>query len=336
MAGNSTCGCGGCGCPQCGQANTIFDCPGVDPGILDFGRHLLVLDYQFNERRLLNGGGLLVNEQMGGGAWQFGFSNRPKVALDLVTAIEGAEFGSIVILGSDLRMRKVIGPAVALKFLQTNATGELIFDDLPAQPVPDPLVLTTLTATTANVTDLNTTGVVTLDNIATAAQSFFLGLDAANQIVKFASAGVAAAMFFESATSPAATFPNDAIGAGNYLIIGNTLYDSGAALIAVTNSTTLTVAVAGKYALVWQASFNKLGGVAQRIGAYLEINGIVVNQGPGMPASAAASNTQQMYLSQTGFELRTLAAGDVIRLINGPTSSPAVFQARLGALKFAD
>lgn len=327
------CSCGGCGCPSCQPANTIFDCPGVDPGVLDFGRHLLVQDYQFNQRRLLNVGGLLVNEQMGGGGWQFGFSNRPKVTLELVTAIEGAGFGSIVILGSDLRMRKVIGPAVALKFLQTNATGELIFDDLPAQPVPDPLVLTTLTVTTANVTDLNTTGVVTLDNIATAAQSFFLGLDAANQIVKFASAGVAAAMFFESATSPAATFPNDAIGAGNYLIIGNTLYDSGESLIAVTNSTTLTVTVPGKYVLFWSASFNKLAG-ANRPGAYLEINGIVVNQGPGMPAGAAANNNA--YLSQTGFELRTLTAGDVIRLINGPTSSPAVFQARLGALKFSD
>lgn len=333
MAGNSTCGCGGCGCSACQPANTIFDCPGVDPGILDFGRHLLVLDYQFNERRLQNSGGLLNAEQLGGGAWQLGFSNRPKVTLELVTAIEGAEFGSIVILGPDLRMRKVIGPAVALKFLQTNATGELIFDDLPAQPVPDPLTLTTLNVTTANVTDLNTTGVVTLDNIATAAQSFFLGLNAANEIVKFANAGTAAAMFFESATSPAATFPNDAIGAGNYLIIGNTLYDSGASLIAVTNSTTLTVTVPGKYVLVWSASFNKLAG-ANRPGAYLEINGIVVNQGPGMPVSAAANNNA--YLSQTGFELRTLAAGDVIRLINGPTSSPAVFQARLGALKFAD
>lgn len=326
-------------CPTCQPAQSIYQGECSDPGTLTIGRFLPVLDYKFCERRLTNGPGFLVSNQNGSGNFGIGFTTTPQVELGEVAAAEDTAFGQLIVMGSDFRWRALQAPVAAGLFMQTNATGDVIFADPPAAVVPDPLVVNELTVTTtATVNDLTTNGTVTLNNLATGTVVNLLGVDASNEVVLQAiSAGIAMSMFFESPTSPNSGIgPNEAKVSGDYLVIGNRIYDSGGGLINVTTSESITVAVAGKYKLEWtgEVRCNGLG----KAGIWLEINGIIVNWGNGRTDGRVTQSPQQIF-NLFGMEVRPLSVGDVIKLQLSQTGGGATyetFEVRLVAEKFSD
>lgn len=321
-------------CPTCQPAQPIFRGECQDPGTLTVGRYLSVLDYKFCKGRLTNAPGFLVANVNGSGNYGIQFTTTPQVALSPVVATQDTAFGQLVVMGSDYRWRALEAPANL--FMQTDASGNIIFGAAPAATVPDPLVVNELTVTTtATMDDVTTNGIVTLNNVNNGTVVNLLGLDASNVLVTQAlTAGIAACMFFESATSPSATAPNKAKTNGQYLVIGNRLFDSGANLISVTTSESVTVNVAGKYVLLWQSEIRL--GANGKAGTWLEINGVIVNYGTGRTdaeiSNAGATNTAGF----TGMEVRSLAAGDVLKLQLSATAAVATFEARLVAIKFAD
>lgn len=296
------------------------------------------LDYKFCPGRIVNNSGLLNAVQNGSGNFQIGFSDTPKLNPETVTAAENVTFGNFFVLGSDNRMRQLEAPNTPSLFLQTNATGDVIFGAAPAATVPDPLNVNDLTvANQATFEDVEINDDLEINNLATGTAVNLLALDATNQVIlQSLSQGLSFSMFFESPTSPNASTPNKNKVSGQYLIIGNRLFDSGGDNIAVTTSESLTVQDAGNYFLVWQAQFRAGGAASAKFGVWLEINGTVVNQGNGRTDSEVSgvdvNNGDMMGLS--GIEARPLAANDVIKLLVSETASNSeIFEVRLIAVR---
>lgn len=312
-----------------------------DPGTLTTLRYLSGLDYKFCPGRLTNSGGLLNAIQNGSGNWSIAFQNTPKLDPEVVTAAEDVTFGNLFVLGSDNGMRQLEVPATAGLFMQTNASGNLVLSDAPEATVPDPLVINDLTVSDAAViNDLTTNGVVTLNNIPSGTVANLLGLDASNVLVTQAlAAGIAASMFYESPSSPGVGSPNQSKTNGEFLVIGNRLFDSGANLISVSTSESLTVNVAGKYLLFWQLQSQVSGNSRTNVGAWLQLNGVIVNVGNGRTSSpfvGGASATPAIF-HVTGIEARSLTAGDVIQIQLSETAETIISaEVRLIAIKFAD
>lgn len=328
-----SCGFNPCQCGTCAGANTIYQCPCPDPGLLTSARHLSGLDAQFCPGRLENNVGFLVSQQQASGAYSIGFTTEPTVPLANFQATQSVAFGNLVMIAADGSWRQLLGPATANLYPRTNAAGEIIFDVLPPSTVPDPLAVTTLNATTANIGTLNVSGTSTLTGVLAGTIVNFLGLNASNQIVSTTTAGISAAMFYEAASSPAASYPNSGVAGGGMLTIGNMLFDSGQNIISVTNATTLTVAVAGKY-LIWWCGFQVRPAGADRAGLWLQINSIVVNQGTGVPGGVAPNvNTNQ--ISMTGMEARSLSVGDTIQLQSNPAAGLGAWLVRLVAVRIS-
>lgn len=338
----SLCLCGssfvnGC-CPTCQPAQSIFQGECADPGTLSPGRFLSVLDYKFCERRLSTGAGFLVSNINGSGNAGFTWTTTPQVALTDFAATANTTFGQLVVMGSDDRWRALQGPATLGLFMQTDAVGNLVLGSPPAATIPDPLVINDLNvANEATINDLTTNGTVTLNNVVAGTVVNLLGLNVSNELVlQSLTAGIAAIMFYEAATSPSATAPNKTKANGDYLVIGNELFDSGANLINVFTSESLKVAVAGKYILGW-VGLCKMN-ASSKAGISLEINGVVVNNGNGRTdgeITAIGSGTAQV-APFTGFEIRSLAINDVLKLQLNSSGTVATYNARLIALKFAD
>lgn len=336
-----SCGTGytGACCPTCQPAQSIFQGECQDPGTQTVGRFLPVLDYKFCHGRLATAAGFLVGNINGSGNAQFTWTTTPQVELMDYGAAENVAFGKLVVMGSDFRWRALTPPATLGLFMQTDAMGNLVLGDPPAATVPDPLAINDLSvANEATINDLTTNGTVTLNNISSGTVVNLLGLDVSNEVVTQAlAAGVAGSMFFESATSPNVNTPNKTKTTGQYLEIGNRLFDSGANLISVTTGQALTVNVAGKYILFWAAQVRASTGVT--VGAWLEINGVIVNQGNGRTGSAITAPGDAYVAPVSGFEMRSLAANDVLKLqfsAFGGVSNIQTFEVRLLALKFAD
>lgn len=332
-----TCGIGyigGC-CPTCQPAQSIFQGECQDPGTHTVGRFLQTLDYKFCAGRLTNAPGFLVSNVNGSGNASFAWTTTPQVALNEYAATADTAFGNLIVMGADYRWRYLSGPATLGLFLQTDATGNLIFGDAPAAVVPDPLVINDLSvAATASIAALTTTGTVTLNNTPAGTPVNLIGLNASNEIVtQNIASSIGACMFYESATSPGADTPNAAAANGSYLVIGNRLYDSGSNLITVTTSQALTVAVAGKYDLFWEALLRMQGGTRAMVS--LEINGVIVNNGNGRNADVGVTGDAQ-FAPFCGTEVRNLAVGDVIKLQVAYSGTSTTFNVRLRALKFAD
>lgn len=300
------------------------------------GRFLSVRDYKFCHGRLTNAAGFLVNNINGSGNAGFTWTQTPQVELTDFNAVENIAFGNIVIMGSDFRWRALVPPVTLGLFMQTDATGSLILGPAPTATVPDPLVVNDLTVVNeATINDLTTNGIVTHNNIANGTVVNLLGLDASNVMVTQAlAAGVAACMFYESPTSPSGGVPpNKNKTNGQYLVIGNRLFDSGANLISVTTSEAITVNVSGKYVLGWLGETYTAG----KVGIWLEINGVIVNWGNGRTDAQVTAPAGAQLFPLAGLEVRSLAAGDVIKLQLSATGiSPDTFEVRLIALKFAD
>lgn len=334
----STCSCGtGC-CPTCAPATSIYQGECSDPGTLSPGRFLSVLDYKFCERRLSTGAGFLVSNINGSGNAGFVWTTTPQVQLTDYEAAASTVFGQLVVMGSDYRWRALSASALASGlFLQTNGAGQLIFGSPPAATIPDPLVINDLNvANEAIINDLTTSGTLTLNNLNSGTVVNLLGLDVSNEVVLQAvTAGIAVCMFYESPTSPGAGVPpNKNKTNGQYLVIGNRLFDSGANLISVTTSEAITVNVTGKYLILWMAEIRNNS--AGRVGAWLEINNTIVNVGNGRLADMTNPGDAQL-VPLSGIEARTLTAGDVLKIqLQSSTATPQTFEARLIAVKFAD
>lgn len=334
----SNCSCGtGC-CPTCQPATAIYQGECSDPGTLSPGRFLPVLDYKFCERRLSTGAGFLVSNINGSGNAGFTWTTTPQVQLSDYEAAANTTFGQLVVMGADYRWRALSGAALASGlFLQTNGAGELIFGSPPAATIPDPLVVNDLNvANEITTNDLTTGGTLTFNNLANGTVVNLLGLDVSNEVVLQAvTAGVAASMFFESPTSPNAAAPNKTKVSGQYLVIGNRLFDSGANLISVTTSEAITVNVAGKYLIAWASEIRNNS--AAKVGTWLEINGVIVNQGNGRNDAQVTNPGDAQLVPQCGFEVRSLSAGDVLKLqLSSSGATPQTFEVRLVAIKFAD
>lgn len=300
------------------------------------GRYLAVLDYKFCERRLSTGAGFLVSNINGSGNAGLTFTTTPQVQLSEYLATENTSFGNLIVMGSDYRWRYLQGPSTLGLFLQTDANGMLFFGDPPAATIPDPLAVNDLSvANEATINDLTTNGTLTLNNLNSGTVVNLLGLDVSNEIVLQAvTAGVAASMFFESPTSPNPTAPNKTKTNGQYLVIGNRLFDSGANLISVTTSEAITVNVAGKYLLLWSAETRCLANA--KAGVWLEINGVIVNWGNGRTDSEIGNALAFQTSPINGMEVRSLAVNDVIKLQLSATASMTTFEVRLIAVKFSD
>lgn len=302
------------------------------------GRYLSVLDYKFCKGRLATGAGLLVSNINGSGNAGLTFTTTPQVQLSDYTASANTTFGQLIVMGSDYRWRALDASALASGlFLQTNGAGQVIFGSPPAATIPDPLVVNDLNvANEITTNDLTTGGTLTLNNLASGTVVNLLGLDAANEVVLQAiTAGVAGCMFFESPTSPSAGIPNINKNNGDYLVIGNRLFDSGANLISVTTSEAITVNVTGKYLLIWGAE-SRWASPGAQVSIQLEINGVVVSYGLGRPTDM--NNGVSLQLAPfPGFEVRSLAANDVIKLKFVTNNNDIrTAEARLIAIKFAD
>lgn len=334
-----SCGCNQlpCCCDSAVPANIVYRGECTDPGTIN-ARFLMGLDYKFCPGRIVNNSGLLNAVQNGSGNFQIGFSDTPKLNPETVTAAENVTFGNFFVLGSDNRMRQLEAPNTPSLFLQTNATGDVVFGAAPAATVPDPLNVNDLTvANQATFEDVEINDDLEINNLATGTAVNLLALDATNQVIlQSLSQGLSFSMFFESPTSPNAGFPNKSKVSGQYLVIGNRLFDSGGDNIAVTTSESITVQDAGNYLLVWQAQFRAGGAASAKFGVWLEINGTVVNQGNGRTDSEVSgvdvNNGDMMGLS--GIEARPLAANDVIKLLVSETASNSeIFEVRLIAVR---
>lgn len=336
-----SCGCNQfpCCCDVAQPANIVYRGECTDPGTLSSARFLVGLDYKFCHGRIQNNTGLLYAQQNGSGNFLIGFSDTPKLNPETVTATENVTFGNFFVLGSDSRMRQLEAPGTPSLFLQTNASGEVIFGAAPAATVPDPLNVNDLTvANQATFEDVEINDDLEINNLSTGTAVNLLALDATNQVIlQSLSQGLSFSMFFESPTSPnGGAPPNKNKTSGQYLVIGNRLFDSGLDNISVTTSEALTVNDAGNYLLLWQAQFRAGGAATAKFGVWLEINGTVVNQGNGRTDSGVTgvdvNNGDMMGLS--GMEARAMAAGEVIKLLLNTTAANAeTFEVRLIAVR---
>lgn len=324
-----------CGCDSCRQAFSIYRGTCVDPGSAA-ATYLAGYDSQFCPTRISGAEGLLQSVVDGSGNFNISFSESPQVDLPDTSVLEDATFGNLVIIGSDDKLTRLVGPATSLLFMQTNAAGQLFLGDPPPAVVPDPLAVNNLTvgvlATLANVT---ISGSVSMSGIAADTIIEFLGLDASNNVVKQAVTLVTTQItqFFESNTSPSASYPNQNKTAGQNLVIGNKLFDSGGNLINVTNSETLTVAVAGDYNIQWGGMMVKSGVGDWLTGIQLVINGITVSNGGVNPNRAITTNQNQVTVSCSF--MRNLAVGDTIQLVMNPAAggTPETYEVWLNATR---
>ena len=346
--GNYTTICGACNCnpcccsSPCAPANTIYEGTCSDPGSLTSLKHLLGLDQQFCERRLIpsGSGGYLVARQTPNG-WAIGFSTTPTVALEEFLAVQGVAFGQVLVQQSDNVMRAMNGPAVANLVLGTNAAGQAMWIPIPAATVPDPLTVADLNVTNvANFNDVNIAGTTTMTGAATGTLTNILGLNATNEVIKgtIATTTPQSVTFFEAPTSPSATTPNSGVTAGGLLTIGNEVSSSLAAgaLIGVTNSQTLAVVQAGYYLIDYCAGVVSNANAAMTPSVQLLINGVIVNNGNSRAGPAGTPN--RTALTCTGIDGRRMVAGTTIQLqmASGSGSNISVYEARIRFTRIGD
>ncbi len=335
---NSNCQCGGCGCSVCQPANVIYQRPCTDPGVINVGANLLVSDSNFCNRRLAPSEGFVVINLVPGG-YQVSSTTEPNVNLSTFAVASGAAIGNILVRNTDGIIRTLAPAAVANLILMTNAAGQFVLSALPPFSVPDPLSVTTLNATSATFGSLTVTGpTAKFTGLVTGTIASTVGLDASGNLVLGtpAATGVQTAMFYESASSPGATTPNQTITAGSMLVIGNQLYDSGASLLSVVNTQKLKVNVAGKYTIEFCCQVGYTGGGTGTPALNLVINGITVNTGN---ARGGITSTTDRTAFIFGVDARDLAINDTVELQLSSTAGGAgnrvhVYEARLVAQKF--
>lgn len=328
---------GGC-CPSCQPASIAIRGECTDPGVLTSIRFVSGLDPQFCEGRLQTGTGVLNSVVNTSGNAQITWTDTPKLGSpEYATAATNTAFGNLYVLGADNRLRPLTPPNTASLVLQTNGSQELVFAAIPAATVPDPLNVNDLNvADQATIDKLETNSTVEMNNLSSGTAVNLLGLNATNQVIlQSLSQGLSISMFFESPTSPNASAPNKNKVSGEYLIIGNRVFDSGADNIAVSTSESLTVQDAGTYLVFWSAQFRAGVNTAAKFGAWLEINGTVVNYGNGRTdgqVTGVNASGGQMY-GCFGMDVRAYAANDVIKLLLNQVGTAQTLEVRLIAVR---
>lgn len=278
------------------------------------GKHIVVLDSQFCQRRLQNVNGFLYY-----GANGLAFSAEPRVALTELEVSEGDTFGDMVICtGSNGIFRRVVPAAGVDGFLKADGAGRLTFEDPSSSTIPDPLTLDTINVTTFNVTDTNSTGTPTFDNLQTDTIVANIGLNGSNQLVKGTQQTISVASYFEindltGAGTPNFTYPATA---SSYVMIGNEITDPDA-IAHVQDSETIAIDKVGDYTIEWRGQFTggapdggNSAGTSYLPGLWLTINGVIVDRGN----NAVYQDRNIGGLAYGKYEAIALNVGDLIRL----------------------
>lgn len=303
----------GCGCNSDCVNDTIQDCEHTDPGTETSGSHLPVFDYLFNERRLTNGVGFLMNRTTGGGSgYAIAWTLDPAVPHTALNVALNETFnGLLAAVGSAGNYRRIT-PTVQ-GFLQANADGTFQIVATPTATVPDPLVVTTLSATTATFTTLTVNGVPTFAALAPDTITQNIGLNAANELVIGSVAQGSVAKFHESVTENDAGQPNIALIAGDYIKYTSEIFDSDN-IASPVNNEKIKIDVAGTYEVRWGVGFGPETGQqtgiewTPRVG--LEYNGSIVSYGDNRNATFSSSKS----CTATGVYVADLAVNDFFQM----------------------
>lgn len=312
-------------CPACGSiyscgcitadcvTENIQDCEHEDVGIEVSGAHLAIFDYLFNSRRLQNAPGFLINRPTGGGSgFAIGWTLDPTVlhtalALPLNTTFTGL----LAATGSTGQYRRLVPSAAG--FLQGNADGTWQLVATPTATVPDPLAVTTFTASTISVTDLTVSGVPTFTALANDTITDNVGLNAAGELVIGSVAQGSVAKFHESVTENDAGQPNIALIAGDYIKFTNEIYDADS-IASTVNNQRIKIDVAGTYEVRWGVGFGPETGQntgidwQPRVG--LEYNGAIVSYGDNRNATFSSNKS----CTATGAFVADLAINDFFQM----------------------
>lgn len=295
----------------------------------------MVLDYKFNEFRLINGPGFLVARVNDSGAYSIQFTEAPVVDLESYQAISLTAFGKLVIQQSDGILRNMIAPAAADLYLGTDGSGNVVFRPIPTATVPDPLSVTTANITNLTITNGIVNGGLLFTGLATGTLTSILGVDATGNLIKGTAAdtSVQSVMFFESPTSPSAATPNGTTTAGSMLVIGNEIVSSltPGALISVTNSQTLAIVQEGFYEFEFSGQVVMNANTAGTPEIDLLING--VNVGRGNSRAGVAGGPIRGSITISGLGERRMNVGDTIQLqlAAGSGTNISAYEVRLRA-----
>ena len=122
-----------CYCGADCVTETIQDCEHEDPGLETAGAHLSVQDYLFNQRRLQNAPGFLVNRATGGGSgYSIGWTLDPVVLhTGLNLPLNTTFTGLLAATGATGIYRRLLPTAEG--YLRGNADGTWQTVALPAQ-----------------------------------------------------------------------------------------------------------------------------------------------------------------------------------------------------------
>lgn len=313
---SNPCYCGGGDC----VTDIVQDCEHVDPGLETSGAHLPVLDYLFNERRLQNAVGVLTCNLTGAG-YRISFSTAPNILYDALSLPLNTTFtGLVVSTGSAGANRRLVPTAEG--FMRANADGTFQTVLLPSATVPDPLVLTTLSATNGNITSLTVSGLPIFSGLAADTITQNIGLNAANHLVTGTVAHGSVAKFHENVVETDGTRPNAGAVAGDYIKFTNEISDADA-IASTVNNQKIKIDVAGTYEIRWGVGFgrhtdqNSAHNWRPVVG--LEYNGAIVSYGDNPDGTYSKDSA----LTATGTFVGALAINDFFQLKLTGTDMPA-------------
>lgn len=304
------CGCqSGCNCSPnlCGS----LDCE--DPGVIEIGSHLPILDYKFCDRRLTNTPGFLVCDYVPGGTPQIFFTSEPCIEIPVLEIGLGSEISHLnASLGDDACMRR-LKPGDEVDGWLRAINGMWVLSALPSDNIPDPFETENLIVNdTATIENLVVGSTMCFDALPAGTISTFVGLSAGNCLVTGTISQIEAALFYESATLTTSATPNDPTARNTNAIIGNEIFDPQS-IASVVNTTRIKADKAGTYAIFWHAFFDKDGdtdGANGEPSLDLVINSSIVALGCGRRGRVNPPATVPI----SGFHLVTLAINDTIEL----------------------
>lgn len=274
-------------CPPCEgtQAQLPSQCQCPDPGTVALGGNVIVADQNLCPKRLLplrDGSGNILGALIfigGAGTPNAAVqaSNAPAVLYPPLSPASGQAFGALVIAsGATGAHMRVLPPAIADLFLQTDGAGNVEFGPPPVATIPNPLnavVLNVSGATTlTGLATLN--GGIALAGVPTGTIANLLGFNSAGAVVSSTSSSPAAAinkaLFYEDTSLTAQNFPNRAIAPGSAAVIGNQIY-SADGIAVISSSNTIKITAAGTYQIDWMGCFGSVttGGTTGTFGLQL-------------------------------------------------------------------
>lgn len=278
--------CSACYTNPCSCSYQQVDCPCEDPGMETVGKHLVIKDGQFCDRRLQNPdgttGGFLFYSGNG-----FRWGNDPRVVLGALEVAEEQLFGELVITRANGLLQRVTPANGVDGVLKADGSGNLSFVDISSSfTLPDPLVVTTINVTNLNTTDIVVSGTPEFSGLQDDTIVSNIGLNAANELVKGSSPTISVASFFESNDPANPTYPNYTFAASptSAVQIGVQIADPDG-LAHAGSLSSIVIDVAGDYIISWRGNYvgynpgTAGAGSIFNPGLWLRINSIVVDRG---------------------------------------------------------